>query len=599
MNRQAIKAIIKPLRKYFKKAKKQVGAALAIVSLILLVLTILIISAHYTTIVQTTSSANFRDTSQAFYVAEAGIQRSLDWFTHRYAQANLQPSPVSPPDWPAIAGMNNIPTGTNGQGDRIYPNRMANNNLVLLTNDTFGVTTITSTFPTVTKTAGALSGTSVDVATDFQNYLNATNDFESTATNSTSGKLKGRYIVTATLLSTKLISSITGQSQRVERWRISSVGTWANFANGATTPGLELARAENIAIIETLTKASVSHAICANGINFNGSTTVDSYNSAMGAYGTGNSGGITAIGAFETTTSGTFDRGNQTLPGGQFDIPSPPSTFGFNGCGMPGVTCGTNFCPPVPPIPTANFVTFGAGTLPTDIGLGVGPIYTAIATPDACKPTCPTAPSLATCLACARDIELGGGINKTLTIAGIAGDFSFWVKDIKNGSGGSGDLIIDNLTPRKVGSIIPIPNQGTLNIYVENITTNNRNIIVMSDIANPVNIYIKNTFSFGGNANFNSSTNPGGVKVFYTGTAATDISAGGNPAISCILIAPNAQVTNSGSSAFYGAIFANSFRRNGGGSATQQAGVHFDNQLANEFLTIFSFVPQTQVRRIF
>lgn len=597
MNRKTLKTLAKPLRKIFKKIKKQVGAALAIVSLILLVLTILIISAHYTTIVQTTSSANFRDTSQAFYVSEAGIQRSLDWFTHRYAQGNLQPTPASPPDWPNIPGMNNIPTGANGQGDRLYPNKMANNNLVILTNDSTG--TITSTFPTVTKSGGTLSGMSVDTATDFRNYLNATNDFESTATNSVSGKLKGRYIVTATLLSTKLISSLTGQSQRVERWRISSTGTWANFANGSTTPGVELARSENVAIIETLTKSDLSHAICTNNFRFNSGTTVDSYDSAMGPYGTGNSGGATAIGAFETTTSGTFDRGNQTLPGGQFDIPSPPTSFGFNGCGMPGVSCGGNFCPPTPPIPTPNFANFGTGLLPLDIGLGVPPLYVALPTINACKPNCPTAPALDTCTACAREIELGGGINKTLTIGGISGDFSFWVKDIKNGSGGSGDLIIDNLTPRRVGSIIPISNQGTLNIYVENISTNNRNIIVMSDISNPVNIYVKTTFAFGGNANFNSSTNPGGVKVFYIGTGGLDVSAGGNPAISCILIAPNAQVTNSGSSAFYGAIVADDFRRNGGGSATQQAGVHFDRQLANEFSTIFSFVPQTQVRRIF
>ncbi|MBI4854390.1 MAG: hypothetical protein HY819_21540 [Acidobacteria bacterium] len=597
MSRRNIKALAKTLRKFFRKTKKQVGAALAIVSLILLVLTILIISAHYTTIVQTTSSANYRDTSQAFYVAEAGVQRSIDWFTHRYSQDNLQPSPSSPPDWPNIAGTNNIPTGINGQGDRIYPNKMTNNSLVILTNDSSGATV--ATFPTVTKTGGTLNGTSVNVAADFQNYLNATNDFESTATNSVSGKLKGRYIVTATLLSTKLISSLTGQSQRVERWRISSIGTWANFANTATNPGVELARAENIAIIETLTKSNLSHAICANGFNFNGSTTVDSYDSSLGPYSTTNSGGATAIGAFETTTSGTFDRGNQTLPGGQFDVPTPPTTFGFNGCGMPGVNCGTNFCPAVPPIPTANFVNFGTGTLPTDTGLGLPPIYLAIPTPSACNPTCPTAPTLATCTACARDINLGGGINKTITIAGISGDFSFWVKNIQNGSGGSGDLIIDNLTPRIVGSIIPIANQGTLNIYVDSISTNNRNIIVMSDINNPVNIYVKTAFDFGGNANFNSSTNPGGVKVFYTGSTSLDISASGNPAISCILVAPNAQVTNSGSSAFYGAIVANNFRRNGGGSATQQAGVHFDRQLANEFSTIFSFVPQTQVRRVF
>lgn len=565
MNTKTAKILGKKLRKYTKKLRKQTGAALAIVSLILLVLTILIVSSHYTTIVQTTSSASYRDTSQAFYIAEAGVQRTIDWFTHRYADSTLrlQPSPASPPDWPAMSP--SIPTGTLGQGDTLYPNRNSGGNLVVLTTNATG-----STFPTVTKS----SGTTVNMVSDFQAYLASTNNVTSTAT----GNLQGTYQVTATLLSTKLVAGFTGPSQRVERWRISSIGTWG-------TTSATLARAENTAVIETLTTPLFSHAICANSFDFNGSPDIDSYSSASGAFKspTSNQNGTTSIGSFATST-GPFSRGNVDLMGltptdGQFDV---PTTYQPGlGCGS-SVNCGQNFCPTLPAIPTFTLAPFTAGNATSNKGAGANP-YTAISTPAACASgTCPTATTpLSSCTACFRDIS-GGTIQVP---SGASGDYSFWAQTI------TGNVTINNKNSRST--------PGALNIFVESMSNNNADITVTSDKDNPVNIYITGDFDFKGNARFNSPSgseglNTEGLKVFATTTGAFTLGSSGNTNITGIVYAPNASSVVNGTGDFYGVIITNTFRKNG-----TSGGVHFDRQLANDYLTVFGFVPQTQVRRIY
>lgn len=577
MNMKTAKLIGKKLKKHLKKIRKQTGAALAIVSLILLVLTILIISAHYTTIVQTTSSASYRDNTQAFYVAEAGIQRTLDWFIHRYTQAGLQPSPTSPPDWSAVTGTNKIPTATANQGDALYPNRMGNGNMVILT--TTDISNPSATFPTITKTGGPLVGTSVNVLTDFRDYLNATNNFTSTATTSTSGSLRGRYSVTATLLSTKLISSLTGQQQRVERWKITSVGTWANYPGSSTTPNAILASAENVAIIETLTKPFASHAICANTFNFNGSPTIDSYDSNTGAYNspTTNKNGDASLGSFANST-GPFDRGGVTLlPNGQFDI--PPAFRSGLGCKTTstGVNCGDNYCPDLDPIPSFSLPNFT-----TSNGAGTNP-YTAMSTPAACATgPCPNPPvPTSTCTSCAKTINGG-----TITVPnGATGDYSFWAQSI------TGAVTINNKPTGR--------QPGALNIFVQSMGNNNQDIVVNSDINNPVNIYIIGDFDFRGNARFNSPNgqegkNVSGVRIYATTTSSFTLGSSGNTHITGIVYAPNAASVVNGTGDFYGVIFTDSFRKNG-----TSGGVHYDRNLGSQFVKVFSFVPQTQVRRIY
>src|ERR1043166_3289866 len=75
-----------------RKRRNEKGVALVIVSLVLLLLTVLIISANYMTLSQVNSTSNYRLSTQGFYVAEAGVQRSIQWFSYYY----------TPQNWPTL-----------------------------------------------------------------------------------------------------------------------------------------------------------------------------------------------------------------------------------------------------------------------------------------------------------------------------------------------------------------------------------------------------------------------------------------------------------------------------------------------------------------
>src|SRR5690242_6645271 len=99
--------------------RSESGVALAIVALVLLMLTVLIISSHYTLLSQITTSSNYRYSTQAFYIAEAGIQRSIDFFSYQYDP----PTPGTTSDWEdASVGLNT----------RVYPNQFGTNKQVIL-----------------------------------------------------------------------------------------------------------------------------------------------------------------------------------------------------------------------------------------------------------------------------------------------------------------------------------------------------------------------------------------------------------------------------------------------------------------------------------
>ncbi len=523
----------------------EAGVALAIVALVLLLLTLLIIASHYTTISQTASSASFRNNTQAFYVAEAGVQRTIDWFSHQY----IPPSPTNPPDWPAMAPA--IPTGTPGAGDAIYPNKLINGNSVILSTDP----NVASTFP------------SAAVVNNFQNYLNVAglNNYTTSAT----GNLEGQFIVKASLLSTKIITVFLSGPARVERWRVDSVGLWRN-GNAAT--GNVLARAENTAIIETLTTPAVSHVICSNILDFSGGATVDSYDSGMGAYGGANNNGATSIGAYGSSM-GPFNRGGVTLVSpGEFDL---PNTAGL-GCGSPGVICGTNYCPPLPPIPTFTTVTTGAGTNP----FMAQPCTLCTTTPAPGMCPMPPSPYVPNCTQCA-----GAIVNGTIGVPpNASGIYCFWADQL------NGDITIDNMTNRT--------GAGPLNLFINSISLNAKHISVMSNKNNPVNIYISGDMNLIGNAGINfptsGSQNAQGLNIFASTMGNFTLGSSGGTNISGLVYAPNASSIVSSTGDFYGAIIANSFTKSG---AT--GGIHYDRELGKNILNIAGFVPNTQVRRIY
>jgi hypothetical protein len=525
--------------------KGESGIALAIVSMVLLLLTVLIVSAHFSMVSQTVSSSNYRYSMQAQYVAEAGVQRSIDWFNHRYSV---------PIDWNAL----NLP-----DSPRLYPAQL-----------------IISGVPSGRITLGSKSGGSFTfpvetTKTDFQNFLNDTNNIASPGMPG----LHGQYDVTATLLATRSVKVFGGGLGRSERWRVESTGTIINTAHGN-----EIASADKVAIIETLIVSAVAHAICANTLDFNGMTDVDSYDSTIGSFGGTNQDGSASVGSYGVPCPSTdprcYDRGRVNLiPDGQWDIPPvDQTTFGCGG----SVPCGTSYCIKLPPIP--NFITVSGSATGSPAG-----VFTA-----APCVGCTSTPSPGVCPDPAgfpSSVKAGSvGNGDLITVPPNAtGNYCMWVDEIIGG------VTIDN----RVSGAGSRVGKGALNIFINEIDYNSNNVVVKSDRENPVNIYITGDMKVGGNGTFNilppgGSQNDQGVFVYASTTSVFDVGGNGTPSISAVIYAPNATTVLNGNIDIYGAVITDSFRKTG-----TSGGVHYDRDLAQSGFIVSGFIPNYQVRRIY
>lgn len=533
---------------------KESGVALATVALVLLLLTVLIVAAHYTLISQTTSTAGFRNSTQAFYVAEAGVQRAIDWFSHAYKA----PSPTNPPNWDATSP---------ALQDSIYPNKLANSKLVTLVYP--DPSNNQSTFPI----AATVSGT----ANSFRDYLDAVNRF-----NAGPG-LRGEYTVTATLLSSRLVDTFASGPARVERWRINAVGRLINNDRNNV-----ISTAENVAVIETLIKPATSHAICAGSFGFSGGAfTVDSYDSSLGTYAaTVQDDG--SIGSYATST-GPFNLGSGSI-GGMIDV--PPS-FQSSGLCAASAGCGTNFCDDIPSIPNfcpSTSAAPGAGAVnatPNPNGTPATFTFTAVST----KAVGGTAPNDGPgCTMPGPGIPAtanGGDLSDSASLglpAAFSGDAYFWFRNV-NLVGGNRTLTINNLKNRLT--------KGKLNIYIDSLTTSgNGGIVIESNKDNPVNLFVKTSLSAGGNAITNDPSNALGLFLFFKGT--NPVTYAGTPQAGLVLVSPDAMVTQlSGTADIFGAIITKNFQGNG------NIGVHFDRALEKNLKRVANFVPNSEVRRIF
>jgi hypothetical protein len=507
------------------------GIALALVMLVLLSLSILIISVHYTNVTQTQATANYLNSTQAFYIAEAGIQRTIDWFSHKYTK----------PDWSSTT-LNN----------RLYPNQLDGGKLVTILSEGEG-----STFPITSFVSGSPES--------YQEYLQATNSLSSTTTPG----LEGKYRVTATLLSTRLVEAFPSGQQRVERWRIESVGVLRNSANGA-----ELATSENVAVIETLLKPSFMHAICSDGFNMNGQPLIDSYDSANGSYGGTNKDGPASLGSYSSST-GPFEFGNVEI-GGAIDIPPPyQSADDDEPCIQAEQGCGENYCPEMASVPNFFTPTSGNSTPPflayssDDCTFKIGE-----------RGECPNIINEA------KADKVEGGMIGLANVPKFTGKgtASFWAKVIGKG------VTIDNDTGRT--------GDGPLNIFVDKIESSvNIKNRVPAD-RNPVNIFVKSEIKMSGgdaiNGNNGIGVNTLGLRLFLAPGVRFTIS--GNSSVTGIVYGPDLSIdVGNGKVDFYGVIMAGDlFRKNG-----SMGGVHFDRRLEQFAMTVFNFVPNSQVRRIF
>lgn len=596
---------MKSFTNYWKRVlnygTSQRGVVLVVVTLALVLLTAIITSAHFTIVSQTTSSSSYRLSTQAFYVAEAGAQRAIDWFSHNYT-----------------------PTDNSGTITlTTYPPTISSNP-VTFTN----IAGVTATYPNST------------LRTNFQSYLGSTtatsgtpNNFQIVTGVGGGNAVIGQYIVTATLLSAKQIKVFPGIPRTAEKWRIDSTG---RVLNGA----VELARADNSAIIETLVTPAVNNAVCVkDSFDFNGQVPVDSYDSGINPYGvSGNSNQPANIGSFSTpagpfTISGPSPSftGSINIPEGYpTGSPSRPTI-----CGKGGQGCGSNLCDVPDTVAFVETISYPpSNTTSTGIpanlimsastsGASTANYYKAASCPTNCLVNgnlCdPTGVVTNTTYGTGAAPLVLGPIVQTITGQGsngskigltsnFSGDACLWVNTINYANGSNKNLVIDNLTNR-TGS-------GALNIFVSTMDVGGQNLNILSNKNNPVNIYVRSSFAVqNGNVNMNTSgstitgqfapmyatQNPQGLKIFgksknaSTGmpTTGPTMSVQGNAQVTAIIYAPRTDFLLSGTSGVYGAVISQIFRKNG-----NPQGVHYDKQLEREFVNIFNFVPANQIRRI-
>jgi hypothetical protein len=389
---------------------------------------------------------------------------------------------------------------------------------------------------------------------------------------------QGIYNVTATLLSTKPIASISGTAQIAERWRLDSTGAVKDIYGGT------IATAENIAVIETLVTPVVTHAICANSLSTTGTyKTIDSYDSSTDPMEMMS--GPTSIGSFSGSTGSFAGLGNGcTCNISQVNL-STASEAASGGAG--GAICGDatsgcsnqNLCPTLPPVP-ATCTNSVDGWTPIH-GMTNGP-FTATPTPG--TGSCPVVASY-------NRGDFTGGMNVQVDApAGACGDVSFWFGNL------TGPIIFDNITNRTgAGSCA-----GSMNIYVNQYLGGG--IQVRGSYNSPVKLYLADSPAQAPNTDMDGvntsplapdvNTYPGNLVILLSNPATT-LFIKGNETFSAVIYGPTANVDfqDNGGKGFKGSIFANNFSRKGI--------VHFDRSLTNAYGQAANFVVQTEVKRVY
>lgn len=253
------------------------GVALVTTLLFLSVMSLLSTTLVFTVQNEVRSSSAYKYNQQAFYISNAGIQKTVNWFRNTY-------TPLIDPirDDTGLLTNTGAENYTRDQGLVLY-----NNAPVILA----GQTGTTASFPNNSDT-----------------YMPA---FASTFNNSTlsaNEKNAGVYAVNATLLKyteATFINPATFESypSAMERWRINSLGYWGNINNPIGAVHIE-------ATIENSGNALFDKALWGiDSVDLGGTVLVDSYDPALGNYDVstnrGNEGSVGSNGS--VSASGTVD----------------------------------------------------------------------------------------------------------------------------------------------------------------------------------------------------------------------------------------------------------------------------------------------------
>lgn len=538
-----------------KGRSRDCGVALILVLLSMLVLSVLAATIVFTARSETLASYNFKLDTQADYLAKAGIQYAVNWFrsTHYkgvpHSQANTYYA-VSSTGTPWNLWTSNTSAVTCISGCS------STNSGVQLINYGSG----SSNYPSINNTEATPRAVATAFASDLTN-VRVTGD----ANNS------GTFSINAILLNYQTVmvgAPPAGSILPVETWLITSRATWTG---GSSMTGT-VATAEEQAVIQPIyvpTWGNALYGFCSVAMSGSAGTCTDAFNSALGAYGGGNT--SVASGACDSTSAtnviaagagvgsnGGVTLGSNVTVSGDVTIGSGPpagctaSGFTGNASSVLGqVINGPHKNPPAVPTFRTGFPT-GADTythLNNASDVQILPLSVTTWPSLATFPNTSYTPPLTAGKPC-MDMSCTGTVDHPYEI---------------------GEIRMTNGKLRLIGGADPF---NPVYYDIDTLTENGGSI----EVSGYVVLNVKTDIKIAGNGISNgitSSIPPECVQINYAGTNAVTIN--GNGAVSAVLNAPDAAVNlGGGGSGGYmvGAIQAKDVNVQGGYP------VHYDVQLS-------------------
>jgi hypothetical protein len=554
---------------------------LILVLLSMLVLSVLAATIVFTARSETLASYNFKLDTQADYLAKAGIQRAVNWFRSTHYKAVPHSTTTN-----TIYAVSSTGTPWNLWTSNTSPvtcisGCSTNNSGVQL----IGYGSGSSNYPNINNTEATPRAVTAAFASDLNSSANTR--VSGDANNS------GFFNINAILLNYQTVmvgAPPAGSLVPVETWLITSKATWTG---GSSMTGT-VATAEEQAIIQPIyvpTWGNALYGFCSVDMWGSAGTCTDAFNSALGAYGGGNtsvaSGGCDSTTATNVIASGAGVGSNgyvslasNVTVAGNVTIGSNPTGAG-SCCTAPpsgSTTCGSGQCcfqgsaasvlgevingPHKDPPAVPTFRTTPAAFPPG------APSYSSLKGSDVqiLPLSVTTWPSLATFpnTSYTPPLTAGPPFGPCMdTSCTGAVDHPYEIGDITM-KGGSPTL-------RLIGGPDPFhPVYYDINTFSQNQGS--------VQVSGYVVLNVKSSFSIGGNGISNgitSSIPPECVQIQYAGTDPVTIN--GNGAVSAVINAPNADVTMGGGGSggyMVGSIQAKNVNVHGGYP------VHYDVQLS-------------------
>jgi len=541
------------------------------ISLILVMLAMLVLSALAATIVFTARSETFASFSykldtESDYLAKAGVQAAANWFRSSHYQAVSQSQVSADYNVTSDGSIFNLYTSNTTPVNCIHATNCASpNNPVQLISYGSGSTN----YPTnVTNAASTV------VATAF------TNDLKNLLITGDAND-KGYVCVNAYLLNYQTVNCPTcaANPAPMETWLITSQAAWNGPSCTSTSLTGGLAQAEEQVIIQPIFQSNWGNALygyCSVSMSGSSGTCTDAFNSALGAYGGGNPG--VAAGACDSSSTNVIDSGagvgangyvslssNVTVAGnvtiGNVGYTPPPSCCTGGSCGYQGSTSsvsGSVLSGPAVPVPSVPSIP-GSGQTGLTFPIGA-PSYSSTTTipwtsaGNSTPPLAPTNPPLGgfgwpcivttTCDGSAAkpylisSASLTSGSNTLTITGGLDYEHPIYYDLDALAESGKGAITITGFVVLNVKTSVSITGQG---------------------ITNAMN-----------------SNEPPEALLINTACSGSCVSMGGNGGMSAIVTAPNATVTLGGGGSkgyMVGAIRAANVSDSGGYP------VHYDLQL--------------------